>query len=250
MNDSDEARRDILAGKIHARLLMGMELQRKSRTDFFLNLSQKSDEEKTNPLLNVLYQLLGPTGKLRELYEILVTKEGKLYEMAAMITESGSDRQSIHADMPHHSEPPLYSIFAALQDITFEMGPTVFLPGTISTKDQQEWSNLNGRDDFMKKRTPYFALLKAGDLIVYDPRVLHCGAANLSQSKRAMFNLGFRNPKFTGDMNYEGSLRPLYADSITFGEFTKVLDTFDKYSNINPFKCYGDGINANTVSKA
>ena len=250
MNDSDEARRDILAGKVHARMLMGMELQRKSRTDFFINLSQKSDEEKTNPLLNVLYQLLGPKGKLRELYEILVTKEGKLYEMAAMITDSGSDRQSIHADMPYQSEPPLYSIFAALQDITFEMGPTVFLRGTISAKDQQEWGNLNGRDDFMKKRTPYFALLKAGDLIVYDPRVLHCGAANLSQSKRAMFNLGFRNPKFTGDMNYEGSLRPLYADSITFGEFTKVLDTFDKYSNSNPFKCYGDGINANTVSKA
>jgi len=249
VKDSDEARRDILAGKVNARLLMGMELQRKSRTDFFINLSQKSDEEKTNPLLNVLYQLLGPKGKLRELYEILVTKEGKLYEMAAMITELGSDRQSIHADMPFHSEPPLYSIFAALQDITFDMGPTVFLPGTISTKDQQEWSSLNGRDDFLKKRTPYFALLSAGDLIVYDPRVLHCGAANQSSSKRAMFNLGFRNPKFKNDMSYEGSLRPLYADRITFGEFTKVLDAFDKYSNINPFSCYGDGINSNTISK-
>ena len=227
---------------------MGMELQRKSRTDFFINLSQKSDEEKTNPLLNVLYELLGPKGKLRELYEILVTKQGKLYEMAAMITDSGSDRQSIHADMPFHSEPPLFSIFAALQDITIDMGPTVFLPGTISDKDQKEWSNLNGRDEFMKKRTPYFALLKAGDLIVYDPRVLHCGAANESQSsKRAMFNLGFRNPKFIGNMNYEGSLRPLYSDLITFGEFTKVLDTYDKYSNNNPFKCYGDGINAASI---
>jgi len=94
----------------------------------------------------------------------------------------------------------------------------------------------------MRSRSPYFALLKAGDLIIYDPRVLHCGSANESQSKRAMFNLGFRNPKFTGNMGYEGSLRPLYADSISFEEFTNALDSHDQYND--PFKKFGDGINA------
>lgn len=148
--------------------------------------------------------------------------------------------------MPFHSEPPLYSIFAALQDVTHEMGPLLVLAGTNQPSDQKEWSNLNGRDDFLSSRTPKYALLKAGDLIVYDPRVLHCGTENEAKAgaKRAMFNLGFKNPKFTGNMQYEGSLRPLYADSITFEEFTNALDTHDKSRNSDPFKRFGDGISA------
>ena len=105
----------------------------RERVALLYYLSQKSDKEKTNSLLSVLYQLVGPKGKLSALCEILVTKKCKLYEMAAVITELGSDRQSIHIIL------------------------TVFLPGIISTKDQQE-CNLNGRYDFMKKRTPYFVV--------------------------------------------------------------------------------------------
>ena len=188
--------------------------------------------------------MIGTSGALRELFDILVTKKGILYEVAAMITQPGSDRQAIHADMPFHDVPPLYSVFAALQDITMDMGPTVFLPGTISLSDQKEWSNISDRDNFLKKRTPYYALLKAGDLIVYDPRVLHCGASNESTTgkTRAIFNLGFRNPSFKGDMQYEGSLRPLYSNKISFEDFTNTLSKYDSNNN-DPFKIYGNGIN-------
>ena len=58
-----------------------------------------------------------------------------------------------------------------------------------------------------------------GDLIVYDPRVLHCGSENQPNSGdtepvtggvRAMFTVGFRNPKVTGDFGFKGSLRTAY----------------------------------------
>jgi hypothetical protein len=53
---------------------------------------------------------------------------------------------------------------------------------------------------------------------VYDPRVLHCGSENqpssgegeASRGVRAMFTVGFRNPKVTGDFGFKGSLRTAY----------------------------------------
>ena len=165
-----------------------------------------------------------------------------------MMTEPGSDRQAMHADMPFHSDPPLYSIFCALQDVTFDMGPTVFLPGTISTKEQKEWNDTTNRDNFMRSHTPYFALLKAGDLVMYDPRVLHCGSANDEKlgSSRVIFNLGFRNPIFKGNMGYRGALRPTYSDNITLGDIMSKLSAYSSKSALDPLSSFGDGLNLKT----
>jgi hypothetical protein len=54
---------------------------------------------------------------------------------------------------------------------------------------------------------------QAGDLIVYDPRVLHCGAENMpaTGATRAMFNVGFRNPAFGNkDFGYKGAPHIVY----------------------------------------
>ena len=161
----------------------------------------------------------------------MVGNEGLLYDLCCMVTDPGSDRQEIHSDMPFQDVPPLYSIFVALQDVSIDMGPTVFLPGSISSMDQKEWSDsrTESRDDFLRKKTPYFATLQAGDCIMYDPRVLHCGSANdeVLGSRRLIFNLGFRNPKFSGLFGYEGSLRPEYSERIKFGD---IVDCLEGYS--------------------
>ena len=181
-----------------------------------------------------------------------------------MVTEPGADRQMVHADMPYQTEPPLYSIFCALQDVTLAMGPTMFLKGTNTQEGHRQWRQKSTFDDYLTDSKPFVALLKAGDLIVYDPRILHCGCENQPDSGniRAMFNVGFRKPKFgSGDFGYKGSLRTGYTDKITFGDIIQCLSGYQqqkvgptqkqkspaKKSNNSkaqkdPFQHYGNGL--------
>jgi len=245
---SKKLRRDAIIGIERAKIqirdgteprhLLGMELERKCRNELLLtferpkklrieNQDEDENEDDDNSLEDILQELLGKkSGKLRELFEVLLTKKAVLFDLAVIITERGSDRQCIHADMPFHDNPPLFSIFGALQDVTFQMGPTVFLKGSISKADQKEWSDVLNRDEFLRNCIPYHALLKAGDVVVYDPRILHCGAANDAETgnTRAIFNMGFRDPKFITEIGYTGSLRPAYVGRITLEEITNLLD--------------------------
>jgi hypothetical protein len=53
-----------------------------------------------------------------------------LWEYSTMTSDPNSPRQPIHPDNSWTEQPVLYTAFVALQDITAEMGPTLFLPGT------------------------------------------------------------------------------------------------------------------------
>ena len=246
------SRIDITTGVVGAREVLGMEAERKLRDDYLMSFGPPTvaTEGEEHPMVSghpmavALNELFGDNGKLRQLYEIVVTKKGTMYELAVMVTEPGADRQMIHADMPYSKEPPLYSIFCALQDISMEMGPTVFLPGTATSHDHQRWQDKKTFDEYLGSKIPTFALLKAGDLIVYDPRILHCGAENEleSGSTRAMFNVGFRNPKVTGDFGYKGSLRTGYSDKISFGDLTNYLSGFQEGQKKDPFVKLGNGL--------
>lgn len=162
-----------------------------------------------------------------------------MYELAGMVTEPGSDRQKIHSDLPYNPIAPVYMIFAALQDITLEMGPTTFLPGSHTKEWIDEWSDFNKRDSLLKSIKPQYAALKCGDLVVLDARVFHCGNGNSATkgSTRALFNITFRNPKVTGDIGHAGSLRPSYKNKMNLGDVIKsstdyangVNDPFAKY---------------------
>ena len=226
LSDLKVAQGMIEAGEIDARHVLGMEPERKCRTELLLSFTMLADKTDGNKIVtDILQELIGEYGSVRQLYEQMVSEKGTLYDFAALVTEPGSDRQQLHSDMPFHTKPALYSIFVALQDVSMAMGPTVFLPGSITADIQSEFSSLGSRDDFCASQQPYFALLKAGDLVMYDPRVLHCGSANLiaGGSTRMMFNLGFRNPEFVGDMGYEGSIRPDYSGRISLGDITARL---------------------------
>jgi hypothetical protein len=99
-------------------LFYGVEQARKNRCDMHLSLSKggirisESNEPETDKayiVADVLQEILGSEGTLKPLYEALVSREGEFYELAAIITNPGSDRQMIHPDLPYQTTAPLVS---------------------------------------------------------------------------------------------------------------------------------------------
>jgi len=250
LTELESDRASIAAGALRAEDVLGTELDRKSRTDYLLSFgpptkAAAATAARPHPVAAALNELFGDNGKLRLLYETIITKKGLLYELACMTTFPGSDRQVIHSDYAYQDEPALYSIFVALQDVTMAMGPTTFLPGTNNRADANRFKDKGTFDDYLQNKTPHVALLKAGDLVCYDPRVLHCGAENQPDSGnvRAMFTVGFRNPRVTKDFGWKGSLRTAYSQKITLGDVTAALSGYDASSaRHDPFAKWGNGL--------
>ena len=197
----------------------GIEPSRPFRTDLLLLMTAPSVERALQELFHA------KTGKLRELYESLVTNEGILYEMASVVTSKGSHRQCFHPDVPYQSIAPLYVVFVALQDVTSAMGPTTFLRcGHTDAANASFRRKGDELDSFLKEANAFEACLKCGDLVIFDARVLHCGSANVD-ADRALFNFSFRNPLVTGDIGYKGSMRPDYTrQGITLGDLLSAVD--------------------------
>lgn len=181
------------------------------------------------------------------LYETCVSNScysgsGLLYELAATVTDQGSDRQQVHPDLPFKQPAPLYVVFVALQDVSLAMGPTTFLPGTHTAATMQVWSQISQRDAFLGKSKSVVATLMAGDAVVFDARILHCGNAN-EGATRALFNFSFRNGAVTGDLGYKGSIRPGYENLLTLDSIGALLAEFSAGRNKDPFLALGDGLN-------
>jgi len=197
----------------------GIEPCRPFRTDLLLSMAAPSVERALQELFHA------KAGKLRDLYESLVTKDGILYEMASVVTSKGSHRQCFHPDVPYQSIAPLFVVFVALQDVTSAMGPTTFVRSG-HTDAANAFFRRKGEelDSFLREANAYEACLKCGDLVIFDARVLHCGSANV-EADRALFNFSFRNPLVTGDIGYKGSMRPEYTrQGITLGDLLSAVD--------------------------
>lgn len=224
----------------------GVENRRKKRCDLLLSLVPNEQDEMDDATIipDALQKILGAGGTLRPIYEELVTNNGEFYEFAAIITDPGSDRQQIHPDLPHRKEAPLYVIFLALQDVTEAMGPTTFLLGTQTLEERSKFEDESQQDEQLATANSRMALLKTGDAVLFDARVLHCGNANEENSgfTRAMFNFSFRNPKEVGDLGYCGSMRPGYVGRLTLGDVGKALAEYEKGTTNNPFSEYGNGL--------
>ena len=83
---------------------------------------------------------------------------------------------------------PLYTFFIALQDVTFEMGHTVFLPRTHIPEAHILWNtNQKQKEKFISCNTAVESNLKRGDVVIFDSRILHCGTANTSNLQRILF---------------------------------------------------------------
>lgn len=223
-----------------SRSLFGVENARKNRCD--LQLSLLRDANNSHVVADALQDLLGARGSLRPLYEKVSTLEGEFYELAAVITHKGSDRQQVHPDLPFRPKPPLFVTFCALQDITVEMGPTSFLLGTHTKEERLIFEGDEAaRNDQLAGAAVRLATLEKGDAVVFDARILHCGNAN-EASSRALFNFSFLSPGLSGSLpGYPGSIRPGYCSRMTLSDLAERLVDYGE-GNEEPFLQYGDGL--------
>ncbi|KAL7436404.1 hypothetical protein ACHAXM_007768 [Skeletonema potamos] len=242
-----ETHRDVSTSRIY----YGVENRRKSRCDLQLSLlrggfsAYLDDEEafqssyrKPHIVADALQEMLGKEGSLRYLYENLVTPDGELYELAAVITDPGSNRQMVHPDLPYNSKAPLYVIFLALQDVTESMGPTSFLLRTHTSEANVIFNSGDAeqKEQLLLQSDCRLSTLKKGDAVLFDARLLHCGNAN-DEATRVLFNFSFRNPEVKGNLGYDGSIRPGYEGTMSLSDMGNALDAYS-LGDENPFAKY------------
>jgi hypothetical protein len=128
--------------------------------------------------------------------------EATLFDWSSFTSAPGSARQPVHPDNRYQEEPPLLTAFVALQDVTQDIGPTIFLPGTHTQVVHDQFNgDAETKDQLLSGSVYQTALLKKGDAAVFDPRCLHCGGANTSESsRRVLLYLSFKNPRCTSDI--------------------------------------------------
>ena len=113
--------------------------------------------------------------------------DAELWELAAVVSAPGAAPQVVHSDTVVESgrargsvpSPPcLYTCFVALQDVTSDLGPTRFFPGTHLPQSGAH-AALEEQPFELLKSTPAFdAEVPCGTCTLYDGRLLHAGGAN------------------------------------------------------------------------
>jgi hypothetical protein len=174
-----------------------------------------------DPLVtNALIALLKSDGAFKQLMTSLVTEDGELFELAAFYTLSGAGRQVLHADTLFSSKPALYTCAIALQDISEDMGPTLFIPGSHTKIIHKKFDSKKTKDEVLLNNPHKVSTLNTGDVSIYDSRVLHCGTPNRSNKQRILMYVTFRNPsKKDSDFWNVASIRPEYKGKFTLGDF-------------------------------
>ena len=185
--------------------------------------------------------LCGAGGKVSNLMAAHFGEQSTLFELAALISEPGAPRQTLHPDTPLQDDAPLATAFIALQDVSEDMGPTTFIPGSHLEELHDRFDDDDERDEMLRTSKCSVALLNAGDASVFDSRILHCGGENRAAtgSTRVLFYVTFRNPEAEWVGNV-GSIRPGYVGKLTLQQMRERLDAGDD----NPFAHLGSGLEA------
>ena len=150
--------------------------------------------------------------------------------------------RQLHFDTPHQAVPPLFAAFIALQDVTPQMGPTTFLPGTHKPKGARrvydEGQRDGRRDEMLASAPSRYALLNAGDMAIFDMRTLHCGTANLDPggATRIMLCVTFRNPRALEELGHLPCIRAGFKLKYT------LADVRHQLTSSSPFASFGDGL--------
>lgn len=166
-------------------------------------------------VMKCMNEALGEGGTIGNIIEDLLGPHAVLYELACLISDSGSNRQEIHPDIIYQPDGKirLIACFLSLQDIDSTMGPTVFLPDTVTQYHHNAINNELLANDMLSSTSSVISTLSAGDASLYNPMVLHAGGGNVSQNppkRRRLFYFTFLNPEFddpSNDFN-PGSIRP------------------------------------------
>ena len=185
LEELEKAKLDVSEGRVVTAQLFSSSLSSRNRWDLKLPMTHQVEFALRSALRTGT--LLGDT-----LHQ-LVGDGGELFELASFVTVNGAGRQVVHADTLWSRLPCLYTCTIALQGISTDMGPTLFLKGSNSKGIHKQFDS---KPAALLGSTPYFqSTLGAGDAALYDSRTLHCGGANRSPSPRALFYFTFTNPE-------------------------------------------------------
>eukprot|EP00956_Cyclotella_meneghiniana_P015901 scaffold24738_cov74-Cyclotella_meneghiniana.AAC.1 len=162
-----------------------------------------------------------------------------LHEFSCLMSDPGSQRQVIHPDTPYidGKGPVLYTCFIALQDVTLDMGPTVWLLRTHCKEAHEEFKDNSlsedgesKKDSLIRKQPARLGLLKKGDCAIFDSRLLHCGSANRSVdgTSRALFYFSWKNSNVGYPGNPASIRAELGAANVKLGGLLEDLQLFSK----------------------
>jgi hypothetical protein len=197
-------------------------LSAQNRWDFRLHMFPE--------VILALQTLLAPGSAVGDLLAEVVLNDGKLFELGAFVTINGATRQDVHSDTKWSEDPAIYTSLFALQDISADMGPTIFFPST-QTKEpvynapvQHQGEGPQSGLQLDGASNPFvLATLNCGDAAVYDSRTLHCGGGNSSDKIRVIFYFSFINaagPQATQkDFWNVTSILPEYVDKFCLDDF-------------------------------
>lgn len=200
-------------------------------------LLRKNRCDLTLPLCDTVYQALHQalvTSPVGATLQNLLTPNCDLYELSCLISDPGSDRQVTHPDTPckeSNEQAVLYTCFIALQDVTIDMGPTVWLPQTHTLEMHQRFQDETAdgdsdspKDHLLKTQPAVLGLLPKGSCAIFDSRCLHCGTANRSEQSRALFYFSFKHPS-VGYPGNPASIRPELSNQLHLKTLTKEVET-------------------------
>ena len=151
-----------------------------------LNLQKHADKLESPPPLNHLLDLL-EDAKIHSLLSQSTWKDNvRVINTSLIISTPDSSTQGWHADGGHinlqeHLPCHVLNVFIPLQDMTDELGPTQLRPGThVYTRNLGPM--MLAAKCRKTLRPPVTPLLKAGDALCFDYRILHRGLANTSSN--------------------------------------------------------------------
>ena len=124
----------------------------------------------------------------------LLGPDAELFELAAFVTVKGAGRQVMHSDTLWSKLPCLFTCTLALQDVTPEMGPTVFIPASHTREVHRVFDNSKKVNSFLQSTPHLLSTLSTGSVAIYDSRTLHCGGANRGDQPRVLMYFTFTNP--------------------------------------------------------
>eukprot|EP00957_Ditylum_brightwellii_P197358 15036308-Ditylum_brightwellii.AAC.1 len=170
-------------------------LEKANRWDLLLPFDDDETSSTPSPMIKAMTELLGEHGKIGPILKELLGEDAILYELACLISDPGSNRQEIHPDIVYSpNEIPLIACFISTQDIDSTMGPTVFIPDTVTEDHHRRINNKNLADEILKNIPSNISTLRTGDCALYNPMVLHAGGGNVSNRRRRLFYFTFINP--------------------------------------------------------
>lgn len=226
-------RKEILAGVAAGRLeeeqCLGPIKSREHRADLFLSLcptvcaALRSILGELEPLLRHFLRPCDVRDAAGEYSDAppLDVAQATLVELSSLHSLPGSEAQEKHSDTkaisPDHSTRCIVTCFVALQDIELEMGPTLLWPATHVSREHYcvEYATVEARSRGVASKP---ALLRKGDVLVMDSRLVHCGGANRSDTDRVLFYLSWKVPG--SDSTGGGfAIRPDYEGKLLFGQW-------------------------------